>query len=159
MQSRLAGVLLSLFVLGCAASVLGACNTTAGLGQDVSATGKRTETAADSFLCQLGANDGGDVAFVVGIESRADHMSGVGDHHRGAQRLEQCEVYIQAVASSADLFARGCDRLPIDRPKWAEAARNVLDQIRGAPEITKQQTQLRLCSQRPIALRALSVRR
>jgi predicted small secreted protein len=47
MQSRLAGVLLSLFVLGCAASVLGACNTTAGLGQDVSATGKAVTNSAE----------------------------------------------------------------------------------------------------------------
>ena len=42
-----ASALLSVFVLLAAMITLGACNTTAGLGQDVSATGKAVTNSAE----------------------------------------------------------------------------------------------------------------
>jgi predicted small secreted protein len=42
-------VMLALVALGCAASMLAACNTTAGAGRDISATGHAiTNTAQDT---------------------------------------------------------------------------------------------------------------
>ena len=46
-QRSLAAVLLSALVLTGAASLLTACNTTAGLGEDVSATGRAVTNSAD----------------------------------------------------------------------------------------------------------------
>jgi predicted small secreted protein len=40
MRRSLFSVLVSMFVLAATMTVLGGCNTTAGLGEDVSATGK-----------------------------------------------------------------------------------------------------------------------
>jgi len=47
MLKSLAMVLLSLFVLSGAASLLSACNTLAGAGEDVSATGRAVTGAAE----------------------------------------------------------------------------------------------------------------
>ena len=46
-RQSLLGALLSTFVLASMATMLGGCNTTAGLGQDVSATGKAVTNSAD----------------------------------------------------------------------------------------------------------------
>ena len=46
-RQGLAGALLAAFVLAAATTMLGACNTTAGLGQDVSATGKAVTNSAE----------------------------------------------------------------------------------------------------------------
>ena len=47
MRRSLASALLSVSVLAGAVTMLGACNTTAGLGQDVSATGKAVTNSAE----------------------------------------------------------------------------------------------------------------
>jgi predicted small secreted protein len=47
MLRNLTSALLSAFVLAGAMTMLGACNTTAGLGQDVSATGKAVTNSAE----------------------------------------------------------------------------------------------------------------
>lgn len=47
MRRNLASALLAAFALAGAITTLGACNTTAGLGQDVSATGKAVTTGAE----------------------------------------------------------------------------------------------------------------
>jgi predicted small secreted protein len=47
MRRNLTSALLSAFVLAGAMTMLGACNTTAGLGQDVSATGKAVTNGAE----------------------------------------------------------------------------------------------------------------
>jgi predicted small secreted protein len=47
MRRNLTSALLSAFVLAGAMAMLGACNTTAGLGQDVSATGKAVTNSAE----------------------------------------------------------------------------------------------------------------
>ena len=47
MRRNLASAVLLAFVLAGAMTMLGACNTTAGLGQDVSATGKAVTTGAE----------------------------------------------------------------------------------------------------------------
>ncbi len=47
MLRNLISALLSAFVLAGAMTMLGACNTTAGLGQDVSATGKAVTNSAE----------------------------------------------------------------------------------------------------------------
>jgi entericidin B len=47
MRRGLYSALLSMCVLAGTAVVLGGCNTTAGLGQDVSATGKAVTNSAD----------------------------------------------------------------------------------------------------------------
>jgi predicted small secreted protein len=47
MRRNFVSVVLSAFVLAGAMTVLGACNTTAGLGQDVSATGKAVTNSAE----------------------------------------------------------------------------------------------------------------
>ena len=47
MRRSLCSALLSVFVLAGAMTVLGGCNTTAGLGQDVSATGKAVTNSAE----------------------------------------------------------------------------------------------------------------
>jgi predicted small secreted protein len=46
-RQGLAAALLSALVLAAATAALGACNTTAGLGQDVSATGKAVTNSAE----------------------------------------------------------------------------------------------------------------
>jgi predicted small secreted protein len=46
-RPSLLGALLSMSVLAASATILGGCNTTAGLGQDVSATGKAVTNTAD----------------------------------------------------------------------------------------------------------------
>jgi entericidin B len=47
MRRSLCSALLSVFILAGAMTVLGGCNTTAGLGQDVSATGKAVTNSAE----------------------------------------------------------------------------------------------------------------
>jgi predicted small secreted protein len=47
MRRNLVRALLSAFVLAGAMTMISACNTTAGLGQDVSATGKAVTTGAE----------------------------------------------------------------------------------------------------------------
>jgi predicted small secreted protein len=46
-RRSLGGGLLALLVLAGASAMLGACNTTAGIGQDVSATGKAVTNSAE----------------------------------------------------------------------------------------------------------------
>ena len=46
-RQSLLGALLSMSVLAGTATMLGGCNTTAGLGQDVSATGRAVTNSAD----------------------------------------------------------------------------------------------------------------
>ena len=47
MRKNLATILISLFVLAGAASLLSACNTTSGAGKDLSATGRAITRSAD----------------------------------------------------------------------------------------------------------------
>ncbi|HEY2616966.1 MAG TPA: entericidin A/B family lipoprotein [Acetobacteraceae bacterium] len=47
MRRSLFSALLSMFVLSGTITLLGGCNTTAGLGQDVSATGKAVTNSAE----------------------------------------------------------------------------------------------------------------
>ncbi|HME20544.1 MAG TPA: entericidin A/B family lipoprotein [Acetobacteraceae bacterium] len=47
MRPSLLSALLSVFVLAGTLTILGGCNTTAGLGQDVSATGKAVTNSAE----------------------------------------------------------------------------------------------------------------
>ncbi len=47
MRRSLFSALLSVFVLAGAMTVLGGCNTTAGVGQDVSATGRAVTNSAE----------------------------------------------------------------------------------------------------------------
>ena len=47
MRQSLLSALLSMFVLAGTLTILGGCNTTAGLGQDVSATGKAVTNSAE----------------------------------------------------------------------------------------------------------------
>lgn len=46
-RARIAASMLSVFVLACAVFSLSACNTTAGVGQDISATGHALTNSAD----------------------------------------------------------------------------------------------------------------
>jgi predicted small secreted protein len=50
MRKNLATILISLFVLAGAASLLSACNTTSGAGKDISATGHAITTSADENM-------------------------------------------------------------------------------------------------------------
>ena len=50
MRKNLATLLISLFVLASAASLLSACNTTSGAGKDISATGKAITRSADENM-------------------------------------------------------------------------------------------------------------
>ncbi len=52
-SSRLGAALLASMLLAGAAITLGACNTTAGAGQDVAATGHAVTTAADKTKAAL----------------------------------------------------------------------------------------------------------
>jgi predicted small secreted protein len=47
MRQYAVGMLLTVFVLAGAATLLGGCNTTAGVGQDVSATGRAVTNSAE----------------------------------------------------------------------------------------------------------------
>jgi entericidin B len=47
MRKSMAGLLVSVIMLSGAMTLLSACNTTAGLGQDVSATGRAVTNSAD----------------------------------------------------------------------------------------------------------------
>jgi predicted small secreted protein len=47
MRKNLATILISLFVLAGAASLLSACNTTSGAGKDISATGRAITRSAE----------------------------------------------------------------------------------------------------------------
>ena len=50
MRKNLATILISLFVLAGAASLLSACNTTAGAGKDISATGHEITRSANENM-------------------------------------------------------------------------------------------------------------
>jgi predicted small secreted protein len=50
MRKNLATILISLFVLAAAASLLSACNTTAGAGKDISATGHAITRSANENM-------------------------------------------------------------------------------------------------------------
>jgi predicted small secreted protein len=50
MRKNLATILISLFVLAGAASLLSACNTTAGAGKDISATGHAITRSANENM-------------------------------------------------------------------------------------------------------------
>ncbi len=50
MRKNLATILISLFVLAGAASLLSACNTTSGAGKDISATGHAITKSADENM-------------------------------------------------------------------------------------------------------------
>jgi predicted small secreted protein len=50
MRKKLATILISIFVLAGAASLLSACNTTSGAGKDISATGHAITRSADENM-------------------------------------------------------------------------------------------------------------
>jgi predicted small secreted protein len=50
MRKNLATILIGLFVLAGAASLLSACNTTSGAGKDISATGHAITKSADENM-------------------------------------------------------------------------------------------------------------
>jgi predicted small secreted protein len=53
LRRRAATAFLTLFVLASAATALSACNTTAGVGQDVSATGRAVTNSAEKVKSGL----------------------------------------------------------------------------------------------------------